>query len=127
MGLEDVVANSLTGLSFSGFTLFAVLLIAAAVWCVVPFVLYATLKRLTAVERVVEENISTISNDMRRINDVLLMQRMIRDRDDAPALPVAEATPEPEPAPEIKLEFGPETIFPQVIDGGAEPRRANAG
>jgi hypothetical protein len=46
MGLEDVVANSMSGQSFSGFTIVMVLLIAAAFWCGVPFALLIMKRRM---------------------------------------------------------------------------------
>ena len=45
-GLEDVVANSMSSLSFSGVTLVFALALDGAVWCAVPFVLFAIRRRM---------------------------------------------------------------------------------
>ncbi len=76
LGLEDVIANSLAGLSFSGFTLLMLLVVAGFVWCAVPFALLSMRRRLFALERVVEETSSMTSAEIRRITDILLLERM---------------------------------------------------
>jgi len=77
-GLEDVVANSMSSLSFSGVTLVFVLAIVGAVWCAVPLALFSIRRRMDSLERAVDENSHVVANDLRRITDMLLLDRMQR-------------------------------------------------
>lgn len=100
-GLEDVVATSMSSLSFSGVTLVFVLTVAAVMWCVVPFVLIAIRRRMNDLERSVDENSSIVANDLRRITDMLIIDRMLRNDGEAtqPAAGNIKQNPQPAAAP----------------------------
>ncbi len=135
IGLEHVVANSLSSLSFSGFTLFIFLVIGSAVWCAVPLVLMAMSRRIKTMERVIAENSSILGNDVRRISDILLLDRMQaghRPAQAAPAAPPEPAANDHRSAPLADFRTMAETIAepkpaaPRFIPGRQQAMRVHA-
>ncbi len=105
--MQDVVANSFAGLSFSGLTLLAALTVAGVVWCLVPFTILAMQRRLQALERAVEEGLAVQANDLRRVTDILLMESMRQG-----ALPAVATFAQASDAPLAKF------VPPHIIHGG---------
>lgn len=137
LGLEDVVANSMSSLSFSGVTLVFVLAIVGAVWCAVPFALFSIRRRMDSLERAVDENSHVVANDLRRITDMLLLDRMQRAHggagmdsgDEAGKAPQAQPVHTSIVSSASDGENGKQPIAfiqPRSASGGSAPRRINA-
>lgn len=135
VGIAEVIGNSLAGLSFSGVTLLFMLLVAAAAWLAVPFVLLSMKRRLKALELSFEEQMTVVSADIRRVTDILLLQRLqsadptqLARRGAGRADASADASDmEFASSPANEATSQPKFIAPRVIKGGAAPRRVVAG
>ena len=132
MGLEEVVANSMSGLSFSGFTIVMVLLIAAAFWCSVPFALYIMKRRMASLERLVDDNATMLSTDIRRVTDILMLQRIQSAGEGAKQAEREPAAQESAPAiqPQSQFvnniaEFSAAAARPQAMPTFIAPRSAS--
>ena len=125
IGVTEVVANSVSSLSFSGVTLIAVITLAAAFWCAVPFMLFTMWRRIGQLETSLDQSVNIISADVRRVSDILLLNRMQGAQ--------TKAEPQAEIAPETSDESESESSVKAIIaeaeaaveDVGSRPILAN--
>lgn len=120
-GLEDVVGNSLSSLSFSGVTLVFVMVVACLMWCAVPIALMLMKRRMDSLEQSVGENTHVVTNDLRRITDMLLIDRM--QRTGTRAAPPVQATQTDASQPkQAQAVF----VQPRSAQSATAPRRVDA-
>lgn len=117
-GLEDVVGTSLSSLSFSGVTLVFILFVACVMWCVVPISLLLIKRRMDSLEQSVGENTHVVTNDLRRITDMLLIDRMQRTGTRS-APPVQDSDIQPKQGQAMFVQ-------PRSVQPATMPRRVNA-
>jgi hypothetical protein len=119
--LGFVLGNTLSGLGWTGFTLFCALAIIGVMWCVLPFAVFGVKRRLDAIESAQRQQTELLAGELRRTNELLIRRltgaasapTTIQQADPWHAVP---AQPEPAVAPvAVNVRTQPTPLAPVLV------------
>lgn len=70
--LGFVLSNTLSGLSWTGFTFVCALAFIGAMWCVLPFAVFGVKRRLDGIESAQRHQTELLTTELRRTNEILV-------------------------------------------------------
>ena len=108
--LGFVLSNTLSDLSWTGFTFVCALAFIVVLWCVLPFAIFGVKRRLDAIESAQRHQTELLATELRRTNEILVRRTTGAIVNEAAADPwhavpghqearVAAAPVRPQPAP----------------------------